>query len=328
MDFKKTLHEYKEKVDSEIKSMLKDSLKRFVMNGGKRLRPIAMMMACKAFSSKDIIKESLSVEFVHNSTLIHDDVMDEDEERRGMPTVYKEERDNFLEKYDNKKSSLFYDTASRFGVSKAILDGNILLSIGLELLEGKALDVLNKAYREVLIGQEMDIMTEFEDTTEEGYINMISKKTATLFSASVEIGASLGGASIYKIKLLKEYAMNSALAFQIKDDIIDITGGKGHCLGSDIKQGKKNILIIKAIEKGSSEDIKRIKEVLCDENCSESDINDVIYIIKKSGALAYAEELADEKIKIAKESLEKAELPNESFLFFDGLADYMVKRKV
>ncbi len=357
MNFESLFREYKEKVDDELELFfdkkikeLKDSFlrlsysyaKEFVLHGGKRLRPISMIMAYNAVDGgdeKSILVPSLSVELFHNSTLAHDDIMDEDELRRNYPTMHKTFRDWFLTNYGEAKNegALFNKASSRFAVSNAILCGNILLSLGYSALDRadnknskNALFVYNQAYNEVVDGQIMDILTSFNDISEKKYFDIIAKKTAALFKASVEIGAILGGADKGQTESLSNYALEASLAFQIKDDIMDVSHemDKGHELGSDIKQGKKNLLIIKALEFSDNNNKKIINNILGKENASSEEINLVIELFKSTGAIDYAENLAKEKIKSAKEHLKKAELNKESSEFFSELADYMADRRV
>lgn len=349
MNFQEQLQKYKELIDKELEVFIDEKIskindknlvshyeimKKFLLIGGKRLRPISLLMAFRGFNDHDdiIIRKSLSVELIHNSTLVHDDIMDEDELRRGKPTVFSEIKNKFLSKYSDKDYDgvLFSKVSNRFAVSNAILDGNILLTFGYECLESEkeAIRILNESYKTVVEGQIMDIMTEFETVNEEKYIGMISFKTADLFKSSIEIGALLGGANDEQIAFLREYAINAAIAFQIKDDIMDITkdSKKGHELGSDIKQGKKNILIIKALEFSSKKEM--IRDVLGDEKATSEDVEKVIDEIKDCGALSYAEKLAESRIEKAKESLRKVSMKKESEEFFMNLAEFMVKREV
>ena len=398
MNFQIKLKKYKEIIDKELDIFTDYSfIKEFVLNGGKRLRPIVFIMSYKAVNDKDeqsIYIPSLSVELVHNSTLVHDDIMDEDELRRGKPTVYKDLKDWFLkcQKYSaglvdqrtksathyekrnisehaqeplvrngrhagrriashpvrderfltnykdvNHQGSLFNNISSRFAVSNAILYGNILLSLGFKALLrsqhkkiNEAVDVLNNSYKTILDGQMMDLMTEFKQINEKEYFEMISKKTAELFKASIKIGALLGDASKEQINNLTDYSKEAATAFQIKDDIMDISTemNKGHELGSDIKQGKKNLLIIKALEFADEKEKKLISGILGKESTSSEEVNSVIDIMKSTGAIDYSNKLAKEKIKTAKEYLKKAEINKESSDFFEKLADFTIKRKI
>jgi len=343
MNFQIKLKKYKEIIDKELELFTDYSfIKKFVLNGGKRLRPIVFIMSYKAVNDKDeslIYIPSLSVELVHNSTLVHDDIMDEDELRRGKPTVYKDLKDWFLTNYKdiNHQGSLFNNISSRFAVSNAILYGNILLSLGFKALSksqhkkiNEAVDVLNNSYKTIVDGQIMDLMTEFKQVNEKEYFEMISKKTAELFKASIKIGALLGDASKEQINNLAHYAEEAATAFQIKDDIMDISTemNKGHELGSDIKQGKKNLLIIKALEFADEKEKKLISSILGKENTSSEEINSVIDIMESTGAISYSDKLAKEKIKTAKEYLKKAEINKESSDFFEKLAEFTIKRKI
>ncbi len=348
MDFNNTIKKYKDIINKELGNLLDSNrsdvedkslrlnyslIRDFVMSSGKRLRPIVLIMAYRAVNGdneKSVYLPSLSVELIHNSTLIHDDIMDEDELRRNKSTVFAKSKTWFMENLTDRRyeGKLFREISSRFGVSNAILNGNILLSLGFKALEGKnkALAVLNESYKEVIHGQIMDIMTEFDrEITEEGYLEMIKKKTADLFICSIKIGAILGNASDEQIRYLEDYALNSALAFQIQDDIMDISDDmdKGHELGSDIKQGKKNILIIKALEMGKG----KLREVLGNEKATLEDLSKAVEEIRSCGALDYAKRLAKKRISIAKESLSKASLNLEGFEFFNDLADYMLERK-
>lgn len=355
MNFENTLKKYKEIIDNELELFfnkkikeLKDPfsrlnysfIKEFVLCGGKRLRPIALIMAYNAFNNdkKSIYHPSLSIELFHNSSLVHDDIMDEDDFRRNNPTVYKKFKELFLKEHGkvNNQGPLFNSAASRFAASNAILCGNILLSLGYSILNlpsnknsKKALFVYNKAYNTVADGQIMDIITSFKDISEKEYFDMITKKTAALFSASVEIGAVLGNASQEQINNLSNYALHAAIAFQIKDDIMDISSdmNKGHGLGSDIKKGKKTLLIIKALESADEKEKNMILGILGKESSSSQEISSVIDLLKSTGAIDYADKLSREKIKTAKNHLEKAEISKKSFDFFDKLADFIVERK-
>jgi geranylgeranyl diphosphate synthase type I len=356
MDFESTLKKYKKIIDNELELFLNNKtkeaknpflklnysfIKEFVLAGGKRLRPIALIMAYNAVNGNDeqsVYTPSLSVELMHNSTLVHDDIMDEDDLRRNKPTVHKNLKEWFLKNHDEieNKSPLFNNASSRFGVSNAILSGDILLSLGHSALSAsknenskKALSIYNNAYNVIVDGQIIDISTSLNNISEKDYFDMITKKTSALFKASIEIGAILGKASQEKINNLSDYAFNIAIAFQLKDDIMDISPEmeKGHSLGSDIKKGKKTLLIIKALESANEEEKNKILNILGKEDASLHEINSVIDILKSTGAVDYADKVAREKIKSAKEFLKKAELSKEYSAFFEKLADFVVKRE-
>ncbi|NQU98975.1 polyprenyl synthetase family protein [Candidatus Woesearchaeota archaeon] len=353
--FQAAVLKYKQSVDSEIKKFFAEKIKKekdkslkknykllqsFVLNGGKRLRPLALMMAYKGVGGKNnVIRASLSVEFFHNATLIEDDIMDEDEYRRNKPTIYKLLRDEFLNDYGEikYKGSLFDRESSRNAVSNAILLGNILYSVGAECLTKfedkktrRALEIYNEAFIKVNEGQMKDMEFEKEFVSEEDYIDMAEKKSAYLVRASVEIGAVLGGASQQQINALSKYAMNVTLAFQIKDDLMDIdpNSKKGHELGSDIKQGKQTMLIIKALELGNKKDKKKLLKVLGKNNSSKKEIKKTIELLYSTGSVDYCTSFAKNKVKQGKQRLKKANLRKEQENFFLAFADFVINRNI
>lgn len=358
MNFQDSMGKYRLIVDGLLREYLERKIKEcggstisvnyrfirdFVLNGGKRLRPVALIMAYKAVSRDNedsILIPSLSVELMHNSTLVHDDIMDEDELRRGKPTLFIKSREHFLENHKEKKynGALFGKASSKAAAGNAILNGNILLSLAFDALmhsrnrdSGNALNVLNNAYKTVAEGQMMDLLTESSNTiSEKEYLEMISKKTAELFKASVQIGALLGNGSFTQAEHMANYAFEAAMAFQIHDDIMDISPemDKGHEIGSDIRQGKKNILIIKALEFSGSLQRKAIINALGNKNASREKTGLAIETIKSSGAVEYAKQLALARIMLAKGHLGKAGISAGAFEFFSSLADYMVERKL
>jgi geranylgeranyl diphosphate synthase type I len=318
------------------------TLASYVMMGGKRLRPAALVMAYKGFGGLDdeIYDIALSVEFMHNSSLIHDDVMDEDSLRRNKETIHEVMRKSFLKLHGEKdhKGAIFNSLSSKFAATNAVCDGNLLCSLGSLFLSSsrfdavlvqKALKVYSNAYRVINQGQIMDSLFEIkEKVTEKDYLAMIEQKTGELFNASVRIGSVLAGANEREVELISEYAMLIAIAFQIQDDIMDISPemSKGHEVGSDIKKGKKTLLVIKALEKARSKD-KKFLEIM-DKNASDEDVKRAMEIIRYCGAVDYCKRMASEKIMEAKRSLGKIGLKKEAYDFFNGLADYVLERTI
>ena len=354
--FNEKIKQCKEKLDEHLCELLddlinkaKDShlklnyqfIKEYVLAGGKRLRPIALIMAYNAVNGEDedsIYLPSLSVELFHNSALIHDDIMDEDELRRKKPTVYKRLKDWFNDNYNGLDygGNLFNSISSRFAVSNSIICGNLLYISGVKcLLQTKnikeTLSIYEENFRAVNDGQVLDMMYSYKkNISEKEYFEMIVKKTAKLFVASVEIGAMLGNTSKEQLKCLSDYALQIATAFQIKDDIMDISSnmGKGHEVGSDIKKGKNTLLIIKALELSDGKQKKIIQSKLGKEDASSDEIMEVTKIINDVGALKYAKELAGKKAEEGKKALTKCNLKKEAVEFFNDLADYMVSRRI
>ncbi|MBU0471580.1 MAG: polyprenyl synthetase family protein [Nanoarchaeota archaeon] len=353
--FKQELTNYNKQIELEIKKFFNDKikeetdsslkknyelLKTFVLNGGKRLRPTIFIATYKGFGGKkNVLKNSLSVEFFHNATLIEDDVMDEDDYRRNKPTIHKLLSNEFLGKYDERKYKglLFNKESVRNSVSNSILLSNLLYCFGAECISGfddskikKCLEIYNKAFIKVNQGQLKDLEFERELVSEKEYIDMANNKTAHLIRASMEIGAVLADAEPKQIDAVINFAMNITLAFQIKDDLMDVdqNSKKGHELASDIKQGKQTLLIIKALELADKKDRKKLLRVLGNSCASNKNITKAISVLEHTGAIDYCENFAKKKIVIGKQWLKKAALNKNEEEFLLKMADFVVDRNI
>ncbi|MBN1502078.1 polyprenyl synthetase family protein [Candidatus Woesearchaeota archaeon] len=357
MNFKATLTGYKELFDKELNTLLEEELSRYenktvkqnisllkeyILPGGKRLRPIAAMMAYKAFSSNEklMIRPALFIEFFHNYTLIFDDLMDEDDYRRGREGVQKKLKNIFLSNNNEKRydGAIFSFASKRYAASISMLLGLICDTLSRRVIvenqfpdnnKIKALAVLNDLSRIVAEGQLMDIQMEsLKEIKEEDYLEMIQKKTASLFISAIEIGALFGNADPEQINRLKDYALNISTAFQIQDDILDISSElkKGHDLGSDIKKGKRTLLVIKAFERADEHQKRILLDILGRGNATSSEVLQVVKIFSETGAKEYCQNLAEDKIQNGKDMLTKLDLNQESKEFFMQFADYMSKR--
>lgn len=361
MSFDDTLKHYKKLIDDELvaffdnvikenasndflRKLYKD-LEEFVMNGGKRLRPISLIqayVAVKGKVDKEIIRAAISVELYHNSTLVHDDIMDEDEMRRGKPTIFQQIKGSFLKSRpeESYRGVLFDRKSCRFAASQALLGGNILVELSKKpLLESgfdkgdlmRAIKVLCDCAEMVNIGQIDDLVLEMDkDPTEEKYYAMIEKKTGCLFVSSIQIGAILAGASRQQLKALSEYAKLVATTFQLQDDIIEILpdNRKGHERGSDIRQGKMTLLVIKALEKGDADQKKILRKALGNSAASQEELDAAIKVIIDTGAIDHSKKLALKKIEDGKSWLSRAEFNDEGMAFFRDFADFMMSREM
>jgi geranylgeranyl diphosphate synthase type II len=216
--------------------------------GGKRLRPILCLMACKTFSNdyKNALPAALSIEVFHNFTLLHDDVMDHAELRRGKQTVH--------EKWD---------------LNTAILSGDAMLILAYEFLEKyegdlykSIMQIFNKTALQVCEGQQYDVDFENrDDVTIDEYKKMITNKTAVLLASSLQIGAYIGKASNHDAEKMYKFGLNLGIAFQLQDDFLDTFGDVntfGKKIGGDIIENKKTFLFLKLIEVISDTDKKTI----------------------------------------------------------------------
>jgi len=209
--------------------------------GGKRIRPALVIMACDLFAGavEPALLPAMAIEVFHNFTLLHDDIMDRSELRRGSPTVHVKYNENV-----------------------AILSGDVMSILASRLMNqapGVVLnvvhDVFTKTAMQVCEGQQMDMnFEELTSVTEEEYLGMIELKTAVLIAASLKIGAILGGASQRDAEDLYEFGRNLGLAFQLQDDLLDTYGDPsvtGKKVGTDIVDNKKTILVIQALDTAS-----------------------------------------------------------------------------
>lgn len=302
---------------NEIREMLSHPIKA----GGKRIRPVMVLLACEAVGGdpKKIISAAASVELLHTFTLVHDDIMDADNERRGKPTVHAIWGDNMgIVVGDTLYAKAFQSLSD---VRKKGIDAGRVLD---------AIDALNWANNEVHEGQMLDMSFEKRTGVSEGeYITMIEKKTAALLEASVRIGCILGGGGKKELDALSKYGHDVGVAFQIHDDLLDLTADRrklGKPVGSDIRQGKKSIIVIHALENLSVEDAKRLSSVLGSKAIDDKKIGEVMSLIKKSGSVDYVKGRVEDFSKNAKKAL-KALKPSGARDVLTELADYLIRRE-
>lgn len=278
---------------------LYEASKHLIKSGGKRLRPLALVLASKMYGLSPEISSwaAAAVEILHNFTLIHDDIIDQDEYRRGVPTVHK-----------------------IWGEGLAIVAGDLLFAKSYEALlrllnYGLNYEKILSAIREltwaattVAEGQAMDIMFESRETvTIDEYIEMVKKKTAALFKSSVVIGALIAGAPDEDILKLADFAFNIGIAFQIRDDELGLVADEkvlGKPKYSDIRKGKKTILVIYALERASEEQRKAIMSVLGNTKASREELERAAKVLIELGALDYSNKLAEDFIKRGIEALD------------------------
>ncbi len=299
----------------------------YILRGGKRLRPSLALVAYDAVKGSEkevkgkITRASLPLEFLHNASLLHDDVFDLDELRWGKKTFHVQYRDWLAQ----QAKGLLFNYPDHFGISMAILAGDLVWNLGLNAFftsgfKGealiKAINYFNTTYNEIINGiiLELDMTYRETEVTEKDYFEVIRLKTAVLFEKACLIGAILGGGAEKQTEALSKYAIAMGKAFQIRDDILGSFGvvettGKG--ADSDIKTNKKTILIIKTLQEASKDQKKILGHVLGKQNSTPEEIDMVRDIMRETDALEYAEKKAEEFVKIAKKSLEEAEPPLE-----------------
>ncbi len=330
---------------SEIAEENYVAMRNYVTGKGKRLRSICALMgyeACGGKENEKMILPSLSVEFFHNSSLILDDVMDEDKTRRNITVAHELISHWFQKKFKPKKYKgyLFSNDESRFAVSMSIIATNMLFSLGAQTIldsefetdkKNKALQSYEKTYRLTNLGQMLDVYYEYEKKiTESQYLRMAYLKTGALLGGSLLIGGILAGASERQLKALEEYAQYAATTFQIQDDIMDVTKGsqKGRMLGSDLKKGKTTILVLKARELLDKGDWKKIETVLGNEKATAAQMNEAMKTLHSKGIVTATQKMADQYNQRGKNALRQAKprFTAAHLKLFDTFADYLMNR--
>lgn len=270
--FRKIIEEEIEKLSYPTSpERLYNPIKYIMGMEGKRLRPLLVLMAHNIFNEnvEKSLPSAIALELFHNFTLLHDDIMDNAPLRRGNPTVHE-----------------------RWNRNIAILSGDVMMIKAYQLLanlEGsvlqEVLDVFNKVAIEVCEGQQQDMDFENEeDVSLVDYMRMIKYKTAVLLAASLQIGAIVAGASKKEQDHLHEFGINMGIAFQLKDDLLDVFGSPklfGKQLGGDILSNKKTFLYLKSLHLADDETKARLKFFYTHNGKSKTKVNEVKDIFKK-----------------------------------------------
>jgi geranylgeranyl diphosphate synthase type II len=289
----------------------------FLSIGGKRLRPILLLLSTELFGGKieDALAASLAIEYFHNFTLIHDDVMDKAPVRRGFVTIH--------EKYN---------------LNTAILSGDVLMIKACEYLSKvnpiyfkKVFDIYTKTAIEVCEGQQYDIDFETKPkVTHNEYIEMIRLKTSVLLAASMKIGAILGHAKDEDADLLYSYAENLGIAFQIQDDILDAYGDEalvGKQPGGDIIQNKKTLLFIEAEKQCVVNNDNRLHEWTIQSTfVTLEKVTAILSIFNDYNIKEFALQQRDFYVQQSLNSLAKINLSIDNRAVLKSLVDYLVVR--
>lgn len=287
-------------------------------NGGKRIRPVLTLMAHSVFASglnENIVLTALGLEILHNFTLLHDDIMDKAEVRRGKPTVHL--------KWDE---------------NTAILSGDAMLIKAYEYIAKcepnylpAVLKEFSKVGLEICEGQQYDMDFETCDNVSiDEYLEMIRLKTAVLLGSSLKIGAVCGGASKENSELIYQFGLNIGMAFQLMDDILDVyanfeTFGKEP--GGDISSNKKTFLLLKALELAKGTIKERLESLIALKKFDKNEkYKAVRAIYDKLGVRLEAEKLMEFYYESAIKALDKVSGSDEAKKELKYLADSLMKR--
>lgn len=325
MDVINELKERRVIVDEKIESIFEDagkhplweSMSYYPTAGGKKLRPFLAMISAAALGEDEdkALPYGVAIELVHNFTLVHDDIMDDDEMRRGQKTLHK-----------------------KVGSPHAINAGDGLFALSFKILSEtevpgesirKLLEELASSVIVVAEGQEEDMSFEKTfDITEDEFLTMIEKKTSYLFKAATRGGAIIADSKEEEIEHMSEYAKKMGIAFQIQDDYLDLIGDQeeiGKDVGSDIRRGKRTLMVINAIHNLEEDKSDRLKEILEKKDNSIEEVQEAMDLMNSVGSIDYAKDLAEKYGSEAKEELDF--LPESEYKdILISLVDFMINR--
>jgi len=301
----------------------------FLDRGGKRWRPALFLLVVEALGGDpDKVKDFVLIpEIVHNGTLIIDDIEDGSDLRRGLPCAHK-----------------------TLGTDVAINLGNTMYYLPLlPLIKNKhkfgaeAITKVYETYAQEMInishGQAMDLWwhkrtKNSEKVTEQQYLQMCAYKTGTLARMSVKIAAILAGADDEKTEKLGKFAETIGVAFQIQDDVLNLTAKSGKSqfveeyIGSDITEGKRTLMVIHALQKADAKDKKRLNQILDEHTKDKEKINEAINIISKCGGVNYAKKRAKDLMEGSWKEIDAALKPSEGKEKLHAFAKYLIERDV
>ncbi len=260
-----------------------------VSNGGKRLRPMLLLLAAKALGEVDQNHLMLAavIEFIHTATLLHDDVVDESDLRRGKQSAN-----------------------AVWGNAASVLVGDYLYSSAFEMMVRtnimRVMEILSKTTTAIAEGEVLQLLNcNNPETTEEKYLEVISRKTAILFSAATRLAAVVSNTSKEVEEKLSQYGQHLGVAFQLIDDALDYKATKeelGKNLGDDLAEGKPTLPLIYAIRNSNPDEANVIIDAI--KNGNRDAFNEVYAIVKSSRAIEYTEQRANEEAQKAMASLE------------------------
>ena len=282
--------------------------------GGKRIRPVLVLMACDALGGDAVgaLDAALGIEMFHNFTLLHDDVMDNADVRRGKPTVHR-----------------------KWSSNTAILSGDTMLTLATQFIartgNSAVMDLFNKTAIEIYEGQQWDM--DFEDrndVTVEEYINMIRLKTSVLLGCALKTGALLAEGAEVDCEALYEVGVNMGLAFQLQDDLLDVWGDPktfGKEIGGDIMNNKKTFLLINAMQLAKGDDADELRHWLNDPYATRVEkVAAVTALYERLGVRQLAQEAIADYNARAIEAFNRVKISDEDKQAFVDLANSLAGR--
>ena len=282
-------------IDSELSKLVKSiepkltpQIEYALLSGGKRLRPLIVLFAAQSVGGdrKKAVQLALSLELAHTSSLVHDDIIDTDNIRRGKMALH-----------------------NKWSEKSAILTGDLLIAYAVYLASGyggKILKMISQSAIDLCQGEQMDLMLS-TSSTESEYFYMIESKSASLFQVAASCGALVGGASPKETKCLANFGKNFGITYQLRDDLLDLQSGKDQA-SQDLKKGRTTLPLIhlygisNSVERKTLDDDLRIATM---ENNTESDfaVKSILEKLEKAGSISYLKNKLDEHCQLTTTSL-------------------------
>lgn len=310
-----------------INKAIADPIWDMLDRGGKRWRPVLFLLICEALgkNAMDLLDFAIIPEVVHNGTLVIDDIEDASEVRRGKPCTYK-----------------------IFGVDIAVNAGNAMYYLPLLPLMEKKTEFQAEQIRDIYqiyvqeminlsVGQAMDIawhkgLANADEIKEEDYMQMCAYKTGTLARMAAKLAAVIAGADIQLVEELGHFAESMGVAFQMQDDILDLTGkefaAKKGGVGGDITEGKRSLLVIYTLKSATPEDGKRLIEILNMHTADQKLRDEAIAIMQKNNAVEYVKNKANQMVKESWKEVDKRLFDSEGKEKLKAFAEFLIKRSI
>ena len=280
--------------------------------GGKRIRPVLLLLSAKLleYEGRGATQLGAVVEIIHTATLVHDDIIDEAQTRRGRPAAN-----------------------TQWGNSKCVLAGDWLymqaFKIAVQERNFQVLDVLIDLTQQMVEGELLQIEKLGKAITMQEHLDLIYRKTACLFSTCMQLGAILGGATDEQVARLGNYGRNVGMAFQIVDDVLDLTASEqvlGKPVASDLREGKATMSVIHSLQSATPDEFRKVQKVLDDRALNGITHTDILGILNRYGSIEYANGKATEYAEAARFDLR--EFPdNEYKRALLWIPDFVVARE-
>lgn len=295
--FKSYLSNTRKELESELKKLISDlselslqpQIEYAVLSQGKRLRPLLVILSAESVGGNrsKVMSLALAFELMHTATLIHDDIIDEDDTRRDRPALHR-----------------------KWSVNDAILTGDALIALSIDLASGYDQTIIKTVARsalELCEGEHADITLSLEKTDEEAYFKRIRQKSASLFRAAAYCGALAGGGTSSQAQFLSDFGENLGVAYQIRDDVLDLAH-RGNFMLRDLKSGRATLPLIYAYAASNQQQktkLKRQLQALMNVASTSSDktVKDLLQAINQTGALEYCERKIEDHLRLAVSSV-------------------------